>query len=103
MKKFTIALLLALTALALTAAPAHSQNPCRNYRSFAMMLLGQYEELPVMVLEQENGSRLETWLNRETGTWTSVLVRKDGCVEGARSGTNFTIVIVEPEPEGVSL
>lgn len=101
--KFTIALLLALTVLALTASPALSQSTCRDYRSTAMTLFNKYKELPVMVLEQEDGGRLETWINRETGTWTSVLIRKDGCVEGARSGEGFTVILIEPKPKGISL
>lgn len=101
--RFTIALLLALAALAFTAAPAHSDrlNGCLDYRSTASRLLNQYEELPSIVLETTDGGRTEVWINKETGTWSMLHVH-GRCTAGI-SGKGFTVVFVEPEPEGVSL
>lgn len=87
-------MIVALLTLAQMAQPA-----CAPHATVAARLATRFGEAPQFAGLTRDGSLLEAWANRETGTWTLLRVTPDGTACLMASGEDWTAAVIkEGEP-----
>ncbi len=69
----------AVAGVCLIPLSAAAQQRCQDYRAFLAEALARYGEVPVSMALSQRGHTTLMLANRETGTWTAIARRPDGC------------------------
>lgn len=101
MKTLTTCLLslLALTSCASTAL-AQQTSPCAQREYVVTSLAETYGETQITDALAANGSIVETYANRDTGTWTIAVTRPTGQTCLMATGTDFELLSPAQTPAG---
>jgi hypothetical protein len=99
------ALLLGYTALpagdtkaAAQAAPGTERYLCDTRETVVKELSGQFHEQPIATGLQGNGTLLEVFASRETGSWTVLITMPTGVTCLALAGDSFEML--PPQADG---
>ena len=71
--------LAAAVGLCLLPLSATAQPRCQDYQTLLAEALARYGEVPVSMGLSQRGHTVLTLANRQSGTWTVVVRRADGC------------------------